>query len=94
MGKNNKVKIDGAMELGQVITYLEDVVKGLKAGTVHVQLGQDSVLLHPSSILSFEMEVSQKKDKEKFSFEMSWKTEDRASEDVRISTSAPTVEIS
>lgn len=94
MGKNNKVKIDGAMELAQVVTYLEDIVKGLKSGAVHVQLGQDSVLLHPASILSFEMEVSQKKDKEKFSFEMSWKKEDRSTEDVKISANAPTVEIS
>ncbi len=94
MGKNNKVKIDGAMELSQVVTYLEDIVKGLKSGSVHVQLGQDSVLLHPTSVLSFEMEVSQKKDKEKFSFEMSWKKDDRSTEDVKISPTAPKVEIS
>lgn len=85
MGKDSKVKIDGAMELNQVIVYLEDVLKGLKAGSVHVQLGQEAVLLQPSSVIAFEMEVSQKKDKEKISFELCWKKEERANESMKIS---------
>lgn len=84
----NKVEIEGTMELTQAVAYIEDMLKGLKAGTVHVQFGVDSVLLHPKSVVDFEMEVSQKKDKEKITLEVTWKTEGPLGPDadVKIST--------
>ncbi|THB68693.1 MAG: amphi-Trp domain-containing protein [Desulfovibrio sp.] len=96
MSSKNKVEIEGTMELTQVATYLEDLLKGIKAGTVHVQLGGDSVLLHPKSIVDFEMEVTQKKEKEKITLEMSWKTDGTTGpgSGVTISSSGPTLEIS
>ncbi len=92
MGKN-KVKIDGTMELSQVISYLEDLVGGLKAGKVHVQLGQESVMLSPGNIVDCEIEVSQKKDKEKMTLELSWKKDESGTEVVKISTAGPKIEI-
>ncbi|TVM19822.1 amphi-Trp domain-containing protein [Oceanidesulfovibrio indonesiensis] len=92
MGKN-KVKIDGTMDLAQVIAYLEDIIGGLKAGTVHVQLGQESVMLSPGNIVDCEIEVSQKKDKEKMTLELSWKKDESGTDVVRISTAGPKIEI-
>ena len=92
----NKIEIEGTMELTQAVAYIEDTLKGLKAGAVHVQLGADSVLLHPKSIVEMEMEVTQKKDKEKILLEISWKTEGPVGpdSDVTISAVGPTLEIS
>lgn len=92
MGKN-KVKIDGTMELTQVISYLEDLVGGLKAGSVHVQLGEETVVLRPGNIVECEIEVSQKKDKEELTLELCWKKDEKGSDTVKISTSGPTIEI-
>lgn len=94
MGKN-KISLDGSMELAQVITYLEDVLQGLKAGTVHVQLGGETVTLYPASVVECEMELAQKKDKEKISIELSWKQNAAKAEgEVKISPAAPRIEIS
>ncbi len=93
MGKN-KVSIDGALELNQVTAYLEDLLNGLKAGKVHIQLGDESVSLAPSSIVDCEIEVSQKKEKEKISIQLSWKKDASSKENVKISATGPRVEIS
>ena len=91
----NKIKIDGTVELNQEITYLEDVLKGLKAGTVHVQLGAESVELHPRSVVDFEMAVAQKKGREKIEIEIEWETDESGQgQDMKISSSGPTIEIS
>ncbi|MBG0774978.1 MAG: amphi-Trp domain-containing protein [Desulfovibrionaceae bacterium] len=74
MGKR-KIELDGATELKQVAAYLESIVKGLKAGTLHVQLGADTLDLQLPSVVDFEMSVSQKKEKEKITVELSWRSD-------------------
>lgn len=73
MGSGNKVEIEGAMDLSQAITYLEDVLASLKDGLIKVEAGNDIVVLRPAAAVDFEMSASQKKDKEKFSLKLSWK---------------------
>ncbi|KUG27252.1 hypothetical protein ASZ90_002888 [hydrocarbon metagenome] len=70
----NKVKMEGMLELREVVARLEDVVSNLKAGSICMAVGEDCVTLRPTSIVSVSMKASQKKDKEKFSLELSWKT--------------------
>lgn len=72
---SNKVKMEGIMELREVVAYLEDVVHNMKAGSICMTVGEDCVTLRPSSIVDVEMKATQKKDKEKFSLEISWKTD-------------------
>ncbi len=92
MGEKSKVKLDGTLEVGQVVSYLENIASGLKAGLINVQLGGESVSLTPPSVVDLEMEVSQKKDKEKLTIELCWKK--GAGQDVNISSSAPRIEVS
>jgi amphi-Trp domain-containing protein len=72
MGKN-KVTIEGRIERTRLVEQLESLVASLKAGTVCVRQGDESVRLCPAPIVEFEMEASQKKDKEKLSLKISWK---------------------
>jgi amphi-Trp domain-containing protein len=73
MGSGTKVEIEGAMDLNQAISYLEDVLNSMKEGIIRVETGEEMVMLRPSQAVDFEMSASQKKDKEKFALKLSWK---------------------
>ncbi|MES9995695.1 amphi-Trp domain-containing protein [Desulfovibrio aminophilus] len=68
-----KVSIDQYVEVKQVVAYLEDLVRGLKAGSIMVQHGEESVVLTPPDMVEMEVEAKQKKDKSKFALELSWR---------------------
>ncbi len=69
----NKIKIEGVMQLTEVIANLEKLVADMKAGVVTLSAGDEAVSLEPSVLVNVEMKASQKKDKEKFALEISWK---------------------
>ncbi|MGE4296804.1 MAG: amphi-Trp domain-containing protein [Desulfovibrionaceae bacterium] len=71
----NKVKVEGMLDLGRVIEYLESVVASLKAGVLRFESDDQAITLTPPSVVDVEMQASQKKDKEKFSFEITWRHE-------------------
>lgn len=69
-----KVEIEQYVETKEAIKYLEDLVKGLKSGSIVVQHGEESVTLTPPDMIELELEAKQKKDKSKFVLELSWKS--------------------
>lgn len=69
-----KVEIEQYVETKEAIKYLEDLVKGLKSGTIVIQHGEESVTLTPPDMVELELEAKQKKDKSKFVLELSWKS--------------------
>ncbi len=69
----NKIKVAGVMQLSEVIANLEKLVADMKAGLVTLSAGDESLTLQPSVLVSVEMKASQKKEKEKFALEISWK---------------------
>ncbi len=76
MGKEKReVSTKLIMDVSEVITYLQDLANSLKAGQVCVQQGNEFVTLKPLDLVKVEIEASQKKDKEKFTLEISWKNE-------------------
>lgn len=77
MGKD-KVKVEGVMDVKEVIDYLEDVVAGFKAGSVCMTVGEDCLTLRPRGVMDVALKVSQKKDKEKFALEVEWRRVDDA----------------
>jgi amphi-Trp domain-containing protein len=83
MGKD-KVKVEGVMDVKEVIAYLEDVVAGFKAGSVCMTVGEECLTLKPRGVMDAVLKVSQKKGKEKFSLEVAWRRIDDAS--MRIGT--------
>jgi len=84
MGKD-KVKVEGIMDVKEVIAYLEDVVAGFKAGSVCMTVGEDCLRLRPRGVMDISLKVAQKKDKEKFALEVEWKRV----EDAAISIGSP-----
>lgn len=87
-----EVEFKGTMERGQVIAYLENLVAGLKKGTIWVQKGDDILNLAPAERVKMEVEASEKKDKGKFSLALSWhqavEYEEEADE-LKITSEAP-----
>jgi amphi-Trp domain-containing protein len=73
LSKKDKVKIEGRMALEQAINHIKDVLQSLERGVINVQVGEEYMELTPQPVVDFEMALSNKKDKEKFSFEIAWK---------------------
>lgn len=71
--EKNKIKIEGVMQLSEVIANLEKLVADMKAGIVTLAAGDESLELNPSVLVNVAMKAAQKKDKEKFALEISWK---------------------
>ena len=69
----NKIKVEGVMQLSEVIANLEKLIAEMKSGIVTIGAGEESLSLEPSVLVNVEMKASQKKDKEKFALELSWK---------------------
>lgn len=69
----NKIKVEGVMQITEVIANLEKLVADMKAGLVTIAAGDETLTLRPSVLVSVDMKASQKKDKEKFALAISWK---------------------
>lgn len=91
----SEVKIKRTMEAEALADVLDDLAKSVREGTVVVQQGDEFVTLKPGGRIEFELEAGQKKDKQKFSIEMSWRQvdiqEDEAA-DFKISSQEPEME--
>ena len=70
---SKKIKVEGVMSLNQAVSYLEDVITSLKEGSIRVEAGEEAMTLTPQDLVDFEMGLAQKKGKEKFELEISWK---------------------
>lgn len=51
---------------------LSQIASAVKAGTVSIQKGDESVVLMPEGVVSIELEAVQKSEKEKIKIEISW----------------------
>ncbi len=85
----NKIEVEGKMELTRAVEYLEQLLDGLKSGNVQVQSGEECATLCPPSVVDFELEVVQKKEKNKIAFEIAWKHE--PCEDLNLGCSSPEI---
>lgn len=90
-----EIEFKGTLEQKQLVTYLEDLIKSIKAGTVVVQHGAEHIALSPQDAMELEVEAKQKDDKEKLSIKLSWRktvAAAEAPETFKISAEAPKVE--
>ena len=69
----SRIKVEGVMQITEVIANLEKLAADMKAGLVTLAAGDESLTLKPSVLVNVDMKASQKKDKEKFALEISWK---------------------
>jgi len=78
--EKREINIKSKMEKNKVISYLDDLVRSLKEGTVCVQQGTEIVTLRPSSHIEMEMEASMKKHKERICIELTWNVDQEKEE--------------
>ncbi|MHC1789053.1 amphi-Trp domain-containing protein [Solidesulfovibrio sp.] len=69
----SRIKVEGVMQITEVIANLEKLVADMKVGLVTIAAGDETLTLRPSVLVNVDMKASQKKDKEKFALEISWK---------------------
>lgn len=96
MSKHDKseLAVKGTMEIDQAVAYLEGFAKALRGGTVTVEQGEKILVLKPKRTVDVEVEATQKKGKEKFVLEITWRTEEEVEEtpeqdELRISDREP-----
>lgn len=68
------VRFDSSMTLDEAVSYFEAIVSGLKKGTINFKQGENTITLMPPAHLDVEVRARKKRDKEKISFELSWRT--------------------
>jgi amphi-Trp domain-containing protein len=77
-----ELKVDGAVELPHVISYLEQLVQALRSGTVRVHRGEDHVVLGPRGVLGFSIAVAEKGKRQKLALELTWRRYDAPDADL------------
>lgn len=72
-GSRQELKVEGAVELPHVISYLEQLVAALKSGAVRVHRGEEQVVLGPRGVVGFSLAASDKGKRQKLALELSWR---------------------
>ena len=75
---NGKVKYESSLPRDEAIAYFEAIVKGLKKGQIQFKQGDQNVIVAPAEYLEVEVKAARKGQKEKVSFEISWRTDAHA----------------
>jgi amphi-Trp domain-containing protein len=70
--EKKKIGTNQTLRVSEVISYLEDLLTAFKAGQINISKGAETLSLCPQGEISLEIEAKQKKDYERFSFELSW----------------------
>jgi amphi-Trp domain-containing protein len=76
--KKKKIEIDELMSRERVAEYLQTIAAGLRQGSIELNDDEETLTLTPPDILAVEIGGKQKKDKSKFSLELSWKCQELA----------------
>ncbi|WP_373500100.1 amphi-Trp domain-containing protein [Desulfococcus sp.] len=70
----NEIKIKQTMELATATKILKDLAASFEEGTICFEKGEEFVTLRPGNLIDLEMEAEMKKDKQKLSIELCWRT--------------------
>ncbi len=87
--EKDKVELKQAQSLKTVINYLEGLMEGFKAGSIVVEREGEFVTLAPAPLVEVKVEARRKRDKEKFSLELSWTRQGDLDSPVKILTRPP-----
>ncbi len=92
---NNRKDVSKKLEVTveQTITYIKDLIDGLKAGTVCIQEEDEYIALKPEEIILLEVKATQKKGKEKFQLELTWQKGDEMSQDIDLKITSKEPEV-
>lgn len=70
----DKIELKTLMESAAVADYLAQLAKGFKSGVITVEKDGESLTLTPAETAEVEVEARIKKDKARFSLEVTWRT--------------------
>ena len=73
MKKKSEIKLKRTMDAGSVHKIITDLAKNLKDGTLVIETGEEFVTLKTGSQIEFELNASQKKNKQKLVIDLSWR---------------------
>lgn len=76
--KKQKIEIEELMTREKVAGLLQKVAAGLQRGSIELNDQEETLTLSPPDILAVEIGAKQKKDKSKFSLELSWRCQELA----------------
>lgn len=90
----DKIEMKTLMESAAVAEYLTQLAKGFKSGSIVVEKDGESLTLTPAETAEVEVEARVKKDKARFSLEVTWRTAASLDEpaSLKISATAPKAE--
>ncbi|WP_207264621.1 amphi-Trp domain-containing protein [Desulfovibrio sp. Huiquan2017] len=70
--EKQKISVKKVLEYQDAVSYIEDLAKSFKSGTIVVESGEERVVMKPSAQVSIKVEAKAKSDKQKIAFELSW----------------------
>jgi amphi-Trp domain-containing protein len=73
--KENKINHQQHMKRDDLVTYLEDLIKSMKAGKIVIERNGQFVSLSPPNNVNLEIQAKTKKEKGEISIEISWRQE-------------------
>ena len=72
--EKTEVRFESAMPIEEAISYFEAIINGLKKGTLTLKQDEKQLTLEPPQHLGVEVRAARKKDKERISFEIAWRS--------------------
>lgn len=86
--KSDKIEMKALMESAAVADYLTALAKGFKSGRIVVEKDGESLTLTPAETAEVEVEARVKKDKARFSLEVTWRLAQAQDEPASLKISA------
>ncbi|WP_272701642.1 amphi-Trp domain-containing protein [Desulfovibrio sp. Fe33] len=85
--EKQKLSVKKVLEYKEAVSYIEDLAKSFKSGTIVLESGEELVVMKPSAQVTVKVEAKVKNDKQKIGFELSWN--DTSETDLKIGDAVP-----
>ena len=85
--EKQKISVKKVLEYKDAVSYIEDLAKSFRSGTIVLESGEEHVVMKPSAQVAIKVEAKTKKDKQKIAFELSWS--EAATGDLKIGDTRP-----
>lgn len=73
-----KLSFDASMAREEAVAYFESIVAGLRSGSITFRRDERALTLEVGTTLDIEVKAAKKGDKQKVSFEISWRGSEKA----------------
>jgi amphi-Trp domain-containing protein len=70
--EKQKISVKKVLEYEDAVSYIEDLAKSFRSGTIVLESGEEHVVMKPSAQVAIKVEAKVKHDKQKIGFELSW----------------------